>query len=353
MTLRLWALFGWLAISLCGAGVAGAQQEKLVVYSSMKESLLNELASAFARKHPEITLEYQNGGAAKLMAKLVAERDSGKIQADVLWTSELADFYQLKAQGALHPYTPFEIKALANPFADHDGSFTAARFATLGIVFNNRFVKEVPKSWHDAYKPNFKDAFGLANPSLSGTAYLGVAMLLRSFGWSYFEALHANGAKLGKGSAQLVEETAAGDLLASLAVDYVVFDRIDKGAQLTMVYPAELIVIPSPIAIVKDGPNIEAAKTYLDFVLSRDGQAIIASQGMLPVRSDVAMPDRYNLPSVADAVKRAAKIDYPHLLAEREAIIKRFAETMQKEVAEKTAGKADKLEKPDKPAEKR
>jgi len=332
---RLWVLLGWLMASLWATVAVGSEQQKLLVYSSMKESLLGELKSAFARKHPDINLDYQNGGAAKLMARLAAERESGKLLADVLWTGDVTDFYHLKAQGALFAYTPAEIKVLANPFPDYDGSFTAARLATLGMVFNTRFVKEAPKSWQDAYKPTFKDAYGLANPSLSGTAYLGVAMLLRNFGWSYFEALHANGARLGKGSAQLVDDTAAGDLLASLAVDYVVFDKIDKGATLALVYPAELIVIPSPIAILKGGPNNEAAKKYVDFVLSRDGQAILAGEGMLPVRTDVVVPVRFNLPAVADAVKRAAKTDYPQLMAEREAIIKRFSEIMQKEVGDK------------------
>lgn len=335
MTVRVLVLLGWVVAFVCAAPAALAEQQKLLVYSSMKESLLGELKSAFARKHPDIHLDYQNGGAAKLMARLAAERESGRLLADVLWTGDVTDFYHLKSQGALLAYTPADIKALANPFPDYDGSFTAARLATLGMVFNKRFVKEAPKSWQDAYKPTFKEAYGLANPSLSGTAFLGVAMLLRNFGWSYFEALHANGAKLGKGSAQLVEDTAAGDLLASLAVDYVVFDRIDKGATLALVYPAELIVIPSPIAILKGGPNNEAAKKYVDFVLSRDGQAILAGEGMLPVRADVAIPDRFNLPAVADAVKRAAKTDYPQLMTEREAIIKRFSEIMQKEVGDK------------------
>jgi len=335
MAMRVLVLLGWVVAYLCAAPAALAEQQKLLVYSSMKESLLGELKSAFVRKHPDIHLDYQNGGAAKLMARLAAERESGKLLADVLWTGDVTDFYHLKAQGALFAYTPAEIKVLANPFPDYDGSFTAARLATLGMVYNKRFVKDAPKSWQDACKPNFKDAYGLANPSLSGTAFLGVAMLARTFGWSYFEALHANGARLGKGSAQLVEDTAAGDLLASLAVDYVVLDKIDRGATLALVYPAELIVIPSPIAILKGGPNNEAAKKYVDFVLSREGQAILAGEGMLPVRTDVAIPDRFNLPAVADAVKRAAKTDYPHLIAEREAIIKRFSEIMQKDVAEK------------------
>jgi iron(III) transport system substrate-binding protein len=335
MKSRLLVLLGWVVAALGTSAAVSAEQQKLLVYTSMKESMVSELKSAFARKYPDIQLEYQNGGAAKLMARIAAERESGKILGDVLWTGDVADFYHLKAQGALLAYTPTEIKALVNPFADYDGSFTAARLATLGMVFNTRFVKDAPKTWQDAYKPTFKDAYGVANPSLSGTAYLGVAMLVRAFGWSYFEALHANGAKLGKGSAQLVDDTAAGDLLGSLAVDYVVFDKIDKGAPLALVYPAELIVIPSPIAILKGGHNNEAAKRYIDFVLSREGQTILANEGMVPVRADVPIPDRYNLPAVNDAAKRAAKIDYPHLMAERESIIKRFSEVMQKEAGEK------------------
>jgi iron(III) transport system substrate-binding protein len=348
MRLRVFVLVGWIVAVLWAPTMAFAEQQELLVYTSMKESLLGKLKTAFGKKYPDIHLDYQNGGAAKLMARLAAERDAGTMLADVLWTGEVFDFHHLKSQGALLAYTPAEIKSLANPFADYDGSFTATRLTTLGMVFNTRFVKDAPKSWQDAYKANFKDAYGLANPALSGTAYMSVAMLVRAFGWSYFEALHANGAKVGKGSAQLVEETASGDLLASLAVDAVVFDKIDKGATLALVYPAELIVIPSPIAILKGGPNNEAAKKFVDFVLSKEGQTIIASEGMLPVRADVPVPEHFNLPAVADAVKRAAKIDYSHLTVERDSIVKRFSEIMQKEVVEKPVQveKPAKVEKP-------
>ena len=113
-------------------------------------------------------------------------------------------------------------------------------------------------------------------------------------------------------------------------MDYVAFDKIDKGAPLAVIFPAELVVIPSPIAILKRGHNLDAAKKFVDFVLSVEGQTLLANEGLLPVRSDVAVPERYNLPKVADAVKRAAKIDYAHLLAERDATVRRFAEIMQK-----------------------
>ena len=84
-----------LALSF-GSLSAAADKEKLTVYTSMKEVLIGKLHDAFALKYPNIDFDYYSAGAGKLMAKIAAERQSGKIAADVLWTSEIPDFYQLK-----------------------------------------------------------------------------------------------------------------------------------------------------------------------------------------------------------------------------------------------------------------
>ena len=330
--MRSMKLLSFFAVTaLLGAFCAGAgAQQKVFVYTSMKESMVGDLKTAFAKKHPEIKLDYQSAGAGKLMAKIAAERQSGKILADVLWTSEVPDFYQLKAQNMLLPYLPTDSKLLLNPLPDYDGSFTAVRLGTLGIAYNTRLVKEAPKTWADLQKPAFKGAYGIANPALSGTAYMSVAVLSKAFGWPYFEALRANGAKMGKGSGQVVDDTASGDLLASLAVDYITLDKIDKGATLALVYPSEMLVIPSPITIFRGSPNVDAAKKFVDFVLSKEGQTIIANEGTLPVRTDVKVPERFKLPPVDEAMKRAMKIDYQQIMAEKEATIKKFTDSMQK-----------------------
>ncbi len=325
-TISLCILTGLLGLACASASA----QQKLFVYTSMKESMIGDLKTAFVKKHPDVKVDFQSAGAGKLMAKIAAERESGKIMADVLWTSEVPDFYQLKAQGILLPYIPQDIKAILNPLPDYDGSFTAVRLGTLGIAYNTRLIKEAPKTWADLQKSAFKGAYGIANPALSGTAYMSVAVLSKAFGWPYFEALRANGAKMGKGSGQVVDDTASGDLVASLAVDYITLDKIDKGATLALVYPPEMLVIPSPIAIFRNSPNVEAAKKFVDFVLSKDGQLIIANEGTLPVRSDVKVPERYKLPPVEEAMKRAMKIDYKQIMAEKEATIKKFTDIMQK-----------------------
>jgi iron(III) transport system substrate-binding protein len=313
---------------LGAAGFAPAAS-KLVVYTSMKESLIGELRTAFLKKNPGLDMDYQSAGAGKLMAKIAAERESGKILADVLWTSEVPDFYQLRSQGMLEKYLSPEVKNAVNPLADFDGSFTPARLGTLGIAYNTRFIKEPPKTWQDLFKPAYKGAFGIANPALSGTAYVSVAMLEKAFGWEFFQKLKANGAKMGKGSGQVVDDTASGDLVASLAVDYITNDKIEKGATLALAYPHELLVIPSPVAIFKGTPHLEAAKKFVDFLLSKEAQEIIAAEGTLPVRPDVAVAAKFNLPSPKEALTRGIQVDYPQMTAVKEETIKKFTDIMQ------------------------
>ena len=69
----------------------------------------------------------------------------------------------------------------------------------------------------------------------------------------------------------------------------------------------------------------------MDFLVSKECQSIIANEGTLPVRADVKMPERFKqLPTVDEAMKRAIKIDYQAIIAEKEATVKRFSDLMQK-----------------------
>ena len=90
---------------LASVGTKAQAGEKLMVYTSMKESLIGKLRDAFMKKHPEIAFDYYSAGAGKLMAKIAAERQSGKITADILWHSEVPDFYQLKKEGVWEKYS--------------------------------------------------------------------------------------------------------------------------------------------------------------------------------------------------------------------------------------------------------
>ena len=335
----LWALLLVMLVTMLAAGCGGGGGEKkaapandgkkLIIYTSMKESLIKGIVDGFKKKYPDIDVDYQSAGAGKLMAKIAAERQSGKILADVIWTSEVPDFYKMKDEGMLEKYESPVLKETVNPFDDYDGSFHAARLGTLGIIINTDKIKTAPTQWSDLMKPEFKNGFGIANPALSGTSYMSVALLEKQFGWEFFENIKANGGRIGKGSGQVIDDTASGELAASLAVDYITNAKIKKGAHIQMCYPPELLVVPSPVAIFKGTTKLDASKKFVDYLLSKEAQTLVAEQGTIPVREDVTIPAKFNLPAPKEALAKSIKINYTEAVKTKEATIKKFSDIMQ------------------------
>jgi len=308
---------------------AGNSGKKIIIYTSMKESLISGIVEGFKKANPGVEVDYQSAGAGKLMAKIAAEKQSGKILADIIWTSEVPDFYNMKKEDMLEKYESPVVKEVINPFKDYDGYFTAIRLGTLGVAYNTDKVG-APAQWSDLLKPEYQGKFGVADPSLSGTSYMSIALLVKQFGWEYIEKLAANGARIGKGSGQVVDDTASGELNASLAVDYITNDKIKKGAHLKLVYPPELIMAPSPAAIFKSSQNKELAKKFIDYLLSKEAQEIIANNGTVPVRGDVTIPEKFGLPKPQEVMDRSIKIDYPEIISSKEETIKKFDSIMKK-----------------------
>ncbi len=320
-------------VSGCGGDTAGDKgandkqnANKLVIYTSMKESLIGGIVEGFKAQNPGIDVDWQSAGAGKIMAKLDAERQSGHLMADIIWTSEVPDFYQMKNEGLLEKYQPAGFDELLNPFDDYDGSFTAARLGTLGIVINTSKVTTDPASWETiATDPLYKNSFGIADPALSGTAFMSIALLEKQFGWDYIVRLHDNGATKSKGSGRVIDDTADGALNACLGVDYITAGKIDKGAPLKMVYPHELLMVPSPVAIFKDAEHKDNAKKFVDYLMTQEAQQKVAEAGTVPVRRDVKMPERYNLPAPEDALNNGIKINYAEVLEQKDDIVKKFS----------------------------
>lgn len=328
---RLMFLMMLLSLIFTGCGTTGKNtsdgSNKLVIYTSMKDSLIGGIVEGFKKEHPDIEVEYKTAGAGKLMEQIANERRNGKILADIIWTSEVPDFYQMKEEGLLEKYSPKALKEILNPFNDYDGFFTAARLGTLGIVVNTDKVKTPPVAWENlASQEAYKDVFGIADPKKSGTAFMSIALLKKQFGWGYIERLHRNGTVKCEGSKQVIEQTVNGNLSACIGVDYIAANYIDNGAHVIMIYPKEMIVVPSPVAIFKNSDNLSEAKIFVEYMLGKEAQQKIADAGSIPIRSDVTMSEKYHLPSPTEALKMGIKIDYLDILQHKEEIKKKFSE---------------------------
>lgn len=318
----------FVVISSIACGNTKKEVKSLMVYTSMKEVIIGKVRDTFAKKYPDIQFDYYSAGAGKLMAKIAAERQSGHIACDVLWTSEVPDFMQLKKEDVLLSYVSPESEKIVSPLKDTDGYFTPARLGTLGITYNTNKIKIPPTSWDDLLKPEYKDGFAIANPALSGTSMVSLAMLIENFGWDYIKKLKANGAKMGQGSGQVVDDTASGDIIACIGVDYITIDKIVKGATLGFTYPDKMLVIPSPVAIMKGTENEETAKIFIDFLLSDEGQEIVAAAYTLPIKENISVREDLGLVHPEEATQRALTLNYEKLIEDKEKIIQQFTAIM-------------------------
>lgn len=272
-----------------------AQEGKLVLYTSQPNTDAQATADAFMAKYPGITVEWVRDGTPVIMAKFRTELEAGAPQADVLLIADVVTMEGLKAEGLLLPYPEADTSAFPEGLHDEDGAYFSTKLITTGIVYNTAATM-VPASWADLTKPEAKDQIAMPSPLTSGAALIHTVTLTENLseGWDFYSALAANGAQASGGNGDVLTAVSGGDKLYGMIVDYLPMREAAKGAPVKFVFPQEGVsAVTEPAAILASAQNPEAAKLFIDFLLSEEGQQLAVSQGYLPARDGVALPAGY------------------------------------------------------------
>jgi iron(III) transport system substrate-binding protein len=126
-----------------------------------------------------------------------------------------------------------------------------------------------------------------------------------------------------RGNGAVASAVASGQKLYGVLVDFMALNAKAKGSPVEFVFPTEGVsAVTEPVAILRTGRNPEAARAFVDFLLSAEGQALAARQGYLPARRDVAPPPGFP----PRAAIRILPVDLPGYLANDEANKRKFAD---------------------------
>lgn len=305
---------------------AMALEGKLVLYTSQPNTDAQQTADAFMAKYPGVTVEWVRDGTPKIMAKLAAEFEAGQPQPDVLLIADIATMEGLKAQDRLLAFPEAEVAGLDEALIDKDRSYFPTKLITTGIVYNTK-APMVPSSWMDLTKPEAKDLIAMPSPLTSGAAMIHTVTLTSNLeqGWDFYNALAANGALASGGNGDVLKAVSGGDKLYGMIVDYMPIREKAKGAPVEFVFPTEGVsAVTEPVAILSTARNPEAAKAFVNFVLSEEGQKLAVTQGYIPARADAGLPAGY--PS-RDAIK-VLGYDAAAALANDAANKEKFSEVM-------------------------
>ena len=271
----------------------GAKKEgRLVLYSGMDIEEANQYTKEFTKKHPFIKTEVFRSSGEKVQARFLVEHRANVHNADIFQTS-IVQIYQLKNAGLLAKYISEESAAYPEGFKDPLGYWTAFYLIPYVIGYNTKLVsaKDAPNSYEDLLNPRWKGQIGLETEEYQWFYHL-VQILGKEKGLDYMRRLAGQNLQMRKGHTLLAQLVAAGE--TALAV-VVYSNRVERmrmsGAPIDWVrFKGPTITAINAISIPEKAPHPNAAKLFVDFVLSREGQNLLRGLRRIPARPDV-LPD--------------------------------------------------------------
>ncbi|MDC7244993.1 MAG: ABC transporter substrate-binding protein [Sphaerochaetaceae bacterium] len=290
-----------LAVSL-SVFAAGAEEKpaeesnELTLYYSHAADWTDPIIKEF-QERTGIRVNLVGAGTGELVSRIKAEKDNPL--ADVLWGGG-SDSYQV----IIDLLEPFETDHMDNVFdvtRDPDNHWHGTTIDPMVIIYNPKLVapEDVPTGWADLLNPKFKGKIAHADPARSGSAFMALIIQLLSMGgdnevgWQYMADFVENldGKLLGSSSGTF-KGVSDGEYAVGITYEEAALRYQRAGANLRVVYPVEgSSKVPSPIAIVKGAKNMENAKKFVNFILSKDVQSLMGDLNRRTVRNDIELPE--------------------------------------------------------------
>jgi iron(III) transport system substrate-binding protein len=291
----------WLTLLLlCGASIATAfaadpqlierakKEGTFLLYTSMNVPDVNQLFDGFRKKYPFIAPKSYTTRSAALLQRIVTEAQAGRQLADVVQGNAFT-LYLLAKKGYTEPYASPEAKVYPDSFRDPAGHWVAAYLQLNVIGYNTRLVarSEAPKGYADLLEPKWKEKMGLDDKQ-----YIWFDGLLKVMGQekglSYMKRLAAQEIHFRSGNTLLANLLAAGEFALLINARPEGPDELkEKGAPVEWVAPRPTTANVLPIALAKNAQHPNAARLFMDYVLSEEGQRALSKMGRTPARPGV------------------------------------------------------------------
>jgi iron(III) transport system substrate-binding protein len=260
---------------------AAKKEGKFVFYTANFTEVEQETIKAFNKRFPFVKVELVRAPGGQLITRVKTEAAAGKLLADVVDHSdrglmrELADLFQ--------DYAP------PNGADFRDDARVSPKLwprVTLiwSIAYNAALVKNPPKSWMDLTKPEYGNKqIGTVFAPSGGTTWTRAMFERQVLGEDYWAKQAATKPVLFPSGAPLADALVRGEVSIAPSLYNIVFTKKRDGAPLEIFFPPEGIpATPYATGLTKTAANPNAAKLFLNWCLSEEGQTfMIKDQGNL------------------------------------------------------------------------
>jgi iron(III) transport system substrate-binding protein len=297
-------LIGLLAFlaAVTGGPSQTAHAAEVVVYTSLDQVFSEPILREFkVRTGTDVKAVYdvEASKTTGLVNRLIAEKRYPR--ADVFWSSEVSRTLVLKEKGVLTPYRSPSAAEIPDQFKDDEGYWAGFAARARVLVYNTDLLgpNEVPGSMFELTEPRWRGKVAMAYP-LFGTTATHVAALFATLGAQrteeYLRALKKNRVLIVDGNATSRDLVVQGEVPVGFTDTDDVNVAIQAGKPVAMVFPDRegigTLLIPNTVALIAGGPNPDAGKRLIDYLLSAEVERRLAfSESMqIPVREGIERP---------------------------------------------------------------
>jgi len=278
---------------------AAKKEGRLIVYSTTDTGLVRSLIKDFESLYG-IKVEYNDMNSTELYNRYISENAANSTSADVLWSAAMDLQVKLVNDGLMASYDTPEHTHVPQ-WAQYRKQAYGTTFEPLAIVYNKRLIaaNEVPNTRADlirllASQPDrFKGKVATYDIEKSGVGFNLLtqdAHVNEKVTWELVKAIGATGPKLQSSTGAMMERISSGEnLIGYNIIGSYAYARAKKDTSLGYVYPSDYTLIVSRLATIsKKAKHPNAAKLWVDYLLSQRGQTRIANQANLyAIRVDV------------------------------------------------------------------
>jgi iron(III) transport system substrate-binding protein len=290
---------------------AAKKEGKVVFYTGIEREAAQALANGFNKKYPFISAEMVRASSSKLATRLDAEIEANRVQGDVFEFSLLYLTRDLQKRGEILQYDTAEYASYPKEYSE-SGYWAATGLSSVIILVNTKKVDaaNTPASWWDLTKPYWKGKLTIDNLEVSGTGYNWLVAIVNTegLGWKYIEALGKNNISLERGHAGMAQKVAAGEYSGAAEMSDFHLNNLrltSASVPVQGIWPKEGVPRePWTAGILKRAPHPNAAKLFLEYLLSQEGQTLYAkAMGWSSARSDVPRSELTGAPAETKALK--------------------------------------------------
>lgn len=282
---------------------AAGLEGRLVIYAGADVELANPLIKDFQSMYPAIKVEYSDINSAELFKRFTQETAAGKHVADVVWSVAMDNQMKLANDGYAQAYSSPELEHLQD-WAHWRNEIFGTTFEPVVMAYNKQLLApgEVPQTHAQlvnllkAQPARFSGMIATYDIEKTGSGFLFISQDIKQNPgtWNLVRTMGESRVRRMTSTYAMLDKISSGEcLLGYNLLGAYALTRAMKDARIGVVMPKDYtLVISRLIFISKNAPHPNAAKLWVDYLLSRRGQTLMAEKSHLQsVRNDIEGAD--------------------------------------------------------------